>query len=279
MPPDLTRFASIVTVRDIFSPFIGVFEANRSTSEVWDEWSELSPDSSPLEHIGLVLQNKKPAGILHYEDLESGDSISDCMMPIPLHALITEETSLLVVAEMFARSDVQFFVVIRENDFVGWLSYHDLHKLPFRLCLFAALLGIEEKMLQVVLRNAQLAISKLPTQRRNSARSLYNKRYAGHPPKLDHEPWAGMASCTYFSDKASMLQECSQSRRLIPAVCEEKWMNLVNEVRNALAHPDPSKHFAIIVERNRFAGFIDWLGRIDTELMDFLNSDTPLELS
>ena len=276
---DLSRLASIVTVRDIYSPFIGTFEAPQNASDVWEKWSvELCWDSSPLDHIGLVLVDGKPAGILRYEDIQSGKLISDCMTPIPVDALITEETSLIVLAEVFAKRDVDFFIVIKGNDLVGWLSYHDLHKLPFRLCLFAGLLGLEDKMLQVILRNAEQALCKLPADRCKSARTLYEKRHVGYLPELRHEPWAGMAGCTYFKDKALMLQTCSQTRSLIPAVCEEKWMDLVGEVRNALAHPDPSRHIALILERERFSGFMDWLGRIDAQLMYFLKSDSPLEL-
>jgi hypothetical protein len=278
--PDLSGLATMVTVRDICSPFIGTFDSLRSASEVGDEWSlELCPDSSPLDHIGLVLQDGKPAGILHYADLQSDKSVSDCITPFPLDALITKETSLITVAGMFTTRDVPFFVVIKGNDFVGWISYHDLDRLPFRLCLFAAVLGIEEKMLRVVLRDPKLALGKLSSKQRDSARRLYQKHHADHRHTLHDEPWDGIVGCTYFRDKASMLQQCAQTRSLIPAVCEKKWIILLNKVRNALAHPDPSKHFAVIVDRERFAGFMAWLGRIDAELSDFLDSGSPLEVS
>lgn len=274
---ELSQIASLVTVRDICEPFIGKFDANRPAAEVAEEWSiELCVDSCPLDHLGLVLRDGRAIGIVDFSDLENGKILSECAEPIALGALITEDTPLVKAAEMFADHADYFFVVIRGNELVGWLSYHMLHKLPFRLCLFAALLGLEEKMLRCVLLEPEVALSKLSADQTRQLRGRLQKRHPIQRDDLKREVIA-MAALTGFTQKATCLAGCREVVRCCPSISEKQWRDLTIEVRNALAHPDTERHFAMLVERGRFAAFMDWLGRIDREITAFLEIGTALD--
>lgn len=266
----LSRIASLVTVRDIYTPFIAAFDASRDGGGVFEEWgTELCGEACPLDQMALVLQNGKPSGTLTYDALEAGKPVYQCMDDIRLDTLITEDTSLTRAAEMFARSDANFFVVINGNDMVGWLSYHDLYKLPFRLCLFAELLAVEGKMLQVAQQDAKCAFQKLPEGRRSAASRLYQLRGLAKDDDGGEAP-RSLVTCTNFIDKATILQRCVKTRRCIPTAGEKKWMLRAEKVRNALAHPNPAEYFVILVKRKEFGGFITWLARLDMELTAFL---------
>jgi len=269
---DLSRIGSLVTVRDIYTSFVSSFEVSRDVGDVSVEWgTELCGDEDPMNQMALVVEKGKPLGILTYDSLEAGRPLIKCMDAIRLDMLITEDTSIMRVAEMFTRSDTHFFVVINGNDMVGWLSYQDLYKLPFRLCLFAELLAAESKMLQIVQQDAQSALQKLPEGRRTAALRLYQLRGLAMDAKGCAAPHS-LVTCTNFIDKATMLRRCAKTRQAIAAV-GENWMRQAEEVRNALAHPNSVQHCSVLVKREEFGDFIAWLGRLDTELKVFLATE------
>ena len=270
---DLGRIASLVTVRDIFSPFIASFDAASAVSEVWEQWeTDLCENECPLNHMALVMRDHKPVGLLSFEALDADKkTVGECMNEIRIDALITEDTSLIHAAEMFANSATHFFVVIKGNEIVGWMSYHDLYKLPFRLCLFASLLAVEEKMLQVSQQNPHLAFETLPDGRKIAARRVYEMRGFARGTHAREET-SLLLTCTTFIDKATILKRCPETKRLIPAACEKEWMLLAEKVRNSLAHANPDEQLFVIVEREKFGGFLMWLARLETELMSFLTN-------
>ncbi len=155
--------------------------------------------------MALALSDGKPVGLLTYDALEVGKTLSECVDEIRLDMLVTEDTPLGRASQMFADSERYYFVVIMGNEFVGWLSYHDLYKLPFRLCLFAALLSIEERMLFVIQREAAVCFTRLPEGRKDAARKLYHVR-GFKPDTPDDETPHLLVTCTNFIDKATMLQ-------------------------------------------------------------------------
>ena len=266
----LGRIASLVTVRDIFTPFIASFDTNRPVEDVWQEWMELSIESecSPMNQFALAVSDGKPVGILAFEDLDAGKVLSTCAREIRLDMLVTEDTPLAQAARMFAEHEAYFFVVIRGNEFVGWLSYHDLYKLPFRLCLFAALLSIEERMLSVIQKEAARCLSRLSKGRQDAARKLYHLR-GFKLDELGHEEPRQLVTCTTFIDKATMIQQ-SHWIKAVPAASERKWMNLAERVRNKLAHPSPDEGSFPLVDRKKFGGFLTWLERLGEQLAAIL---------
>lgn len=267
----LTRIASLVTVRDIYTPFVASFDGHRTVADVWENWSiDLCGDDSPLNQMALVLRDGKAVGLLSFCALEADKKdVFECMDEIRLDGLVTEDTSLAHAAEMFTSCHAYFFVVINGNDFVGWLSYHDLYKLPFRLCLFASILAIEEKMTQVAQRYAARAIETLTDGRQAAARRIYQLR--GFPRDQNgNEAPAPLVTCTSFCDKATMLQGCAETKYRIPEAGQKKWMALAEKVRNAIAHPNPDEHFSPLVKRELFGGLLGWMRRLDAELTAFL---------
>jgi hypothetical protein len=266
----LSRIASLVTVRDIFTPFVASFDVRRSVADVSEEWSIELSSESPLDQMALVLSDGKPLGLLTYDALEAGKSLSECVDEIRLDMLVTEDTPLGRASQMFADSERYYFVVIRGNEFVGWLSYHDLYKLPYRLCLFAELLSIEERMLFIIQRAAADCFSRLPGGRKEAAHNLY--RWRGYKPDTpgDEAPHL-LVTCTNFIDKATMLQR-SPWIEMIPAASEKKRIKLAEGVRNKLAHPGPGP--LPLVERENFGPFLDWLDQLGAQLNGALSAES-----
>jgi hypothetical protein len=270
---DLNRIANLVTVRDIFTDFVATFPADWLAEDVREKWAcELCGNQSPLDQMALVEHQGKPTGTLTFEPLDNGKKLSECMDEIPLDSLITEDTPLTRAIEMFSKSKRYYFVVIQGNKFVGWLSYHDLYKLPFRLCLFAQLIAIEQKMLLVAQKDSRRAFDKLPRKRRDRAEHVFD--LSGHKCKSgEHRPVATLLTCTTFEDKATILQNCCKVSLQIPSVADKKCMKLAKEIRNILAHPTQEKLLVSLIEREEFCGFIIWLEKLNVELANVLESE------
>src|SRR5208282_2570937 len=204
----LGQIASLITVRDIFTPFVANFDATRQIPDVWEEWSmELAVDESPLDQMALVVSDGKPVGSLSFDALDEGKGeLSNCVEALRLDRLITDDMPLMQAAKMFVEGNVYYLTVISGNELVGWLSYHDLFKLPFRLCLFAELLSIEERMLSIIQRDASKCFSQLPPHRRQLALNTYARREYKRDESGNPYPQR-LVACTFFMDKKLMLLE------------------------------------------------------------------------
>ena len=122
----LGQIASLITVRDIFTPFVAVFDAARQIPDVWEEWSmELAVDESPLDQMALVVSDGEPVGSLTFDELdEEKGELSNCVDAIHLDRLITDDMPLMQAVKMFAEEDADYYLyVISGNQLVGWLSY------------------------------------------------------------------------------------------------------------------------------------------------------------
>lgn len=271
---DLSRIANLVTVGHIFNKFIATFTTDQLAEDVWEQWEEKFCDNqSPLDQMALVERQGKPAGILTFDALVdvNGKQLSEFMEEIHLDSLITVDTPLTRAIEMFSNKSAEyFFVVIRGNEFVGFLSYNDLDKLPFRLCLFAQLLATEQKMFLVAQKDSLRAFAKLRRKRRDRAEHSYVT--SGHKDDLEeHQRAATLLPYTTFDDKVTILQECCKVSLQIPSVANKDWTKLATTIRNELVHE--KKPLFSLIERERFPGFIKWLLRLDLELKTFLESN------
>ena len=263
----LGQIASLITVRDIFTPFVAVFDAARQIPDVWEEWSmELAVDESPLDQMALVVSDGEPVGSLTFDELdEEKGELSNCVDAIHLDRLITDDMPLMQAVKMFAEEDADYYLyVISGNELVGWLSYPDLFKLPLRLCLFAELLSIEERMLSIIQRDAAKCFSQLPPHRRQLALNTYARR------KYDRDEFGNpypqrLVACTCFTDKKLMLLE-SPLAVDIPAVSEQLNMDFAERLRNDLAHASAEADPGILVGQEKLGPFLAWLDRLDTEL-------------
>ena len=140
------QLAHLITVGDIYSPFITTLDSNRSVADVSMEWAiDLCCERhlDPMEQIALVETDGKIGGWIGYDMLEAGKTIRQCMDEIVPDAILTADTSILEAVAAFSASTLPYFLVLRGNHFVGWLSYRDMHKPPLRLCLFAMLINLE----------------------------------------------------------------------------------------------------------------------------------------
>jgi len=172
----LNRIAETITAGDICSPFIGEYSPTDSGSVVRQDWdSKLwnTRHESPFDHIGLVLKDGAPVGTIGYESLEEERSIWATMEKLSWKSVVAADTPLIETAKLFNEKSPFVFLVLRRNELVGWMSYHHLLGIPFRACLFALFLALEQAMLDVVATNPNVAVGKLRQGRLDGAKRVY----------------------------------------------------------------------------------------------------------
>ena len=132
-----------------------------------------------MEPIGLVKSNQKTIGWICLEDLESPKTLHECMDLISGDILISSSTPLLEAIHLYCRGDNYIYLVLKGNQFIGFLNYSHFHKLPFRLCLFALLMDLERTMLKITKSNPTLFLKNLTKGRVDYAEKIRNS--IAHP--------------------------------------------------------------------------------------------------
>jgi hypothetical protein len=272
MQSELASIASLVSVRDVFRPFVKVYEEKLSIADTFIDWMELACESSdsPLDQMALVVADGKPIGTITYDALESHkQSLSECIDLIEIDQIITIETSLMEASDMFARTNKYYFIIIDGNELVGWLSYHDLFKLPFRLALFAQFLSIESKMIIAAQGDSDFSFSRLSPARQERARGIYKKRE--QPKGRKQEPTSrSLITCTCLIDKFTMLKNNEQLFKNLPSLKSKNNYKKFEMVRNTLAHPNPDGLVHVLLARDQFGEFCRWVLCLNDELTRLL---------
>jgi hypothetical protein len=218
----------------------------------------------------LVSKDGVPVGTIGYEDLYEHRSIWATMNKLSWKTVVSSDTALVEAAKLFNAQSPYVFLVLRQNQLVGWMSYHHLLCIPFRACLFSLLLGIEQAMLDVVMTEPGLAVSKLSIGRLNKAKEVYLAR--GH--KLDKNGIPDprlLLECTNFIDKATIIRKCPVTAASILSV-NDIAMKKAERVRNSLAHPTGEHELVMLLSKSEIHNFLAWAEKLQTELHDFTNS-------
>lgn len=262
------ELASLVKVGDIFSPFIAQFDLSLSVSEVNEQLMELCDEEGldPMEQIALVVNNGKPEGWIGFDSLEAGKQFSECVDPIRPTAVMSADTPVLEAVKAFANATPHFYVVLRGSTFIGWLSYEDIHKLPFRLCLFALLISIEKAALDVLQKDPRQYISLLTDGRVSQAQKIYELR--GYRKDEKGRERAGLLlDCTQFVDKFSIISESEDLKSKLPALSRD-FSKVAEKLRNEIAHSSQGQKSSALLKRESLLPFIDSALRLQEQLLE-----------
>lgn len=264
------ELANLVKVGDVFSPFIGQYERTQSVGEVSDDWWVRCGEEGidPMDQIGMVVDNGKPEGLVAFEDLMADKQLSECMSPISPTAVMSADTPILEAVKAFANATPYFYAVLRGNTFIGWLSYEDIHKLPFRLCLFALLISTEKAALDVLQRDPKQAISRLRDGRVIHAQEIYRQR--GYRKDEQGKEHAGLLlDCTTFVDKFQIILRSENLKSKLPALSRD-FANVAEKLRNEIAHASQGQKSSVLLKRESLLPFIESAVKLQEQLLELL---------
>ena len=267
------KLANLISVSDIYTPFLSKFESNRSVADVNEEWSiDLCSehDFDPMNQIGLVITCGKIDGWIGFDMLESNKKLIDCIEKIDTDAILSSDTSIIDALTVFSKKSHPFFFIIKGDHFIGWLSYQDMmHKPPLRLCLFAMLLHLEKLMLDVVLLTPRISVELLSPGRFIKAKDIYLQR--GFNLDDQNNPYnSQLLECTAICDKFTIIQKNKSVLELIPSLKNKKICNIAEKLRNEIAHPGFEERSSLLLSIENLLPFIEWSEQLELELQNYL---------
>jgi len=173
-----------------------------------------------------------------------------------------------VIAEVkaFANATPHSYVVLKGSTFIGWLSYEDIHKLPFRLCLFALLISIEKAALDVLHKRPEVSISMLPVARVNKAKEIYAQRGYRKDPQ-GRERAGILLDCTQFVDKFLIISNSDDLRSKLPAA-SPGFTKVAERLRNDLAHSSQDQKSSVLLKRESLLPFIESALKLQEQLLE-----------
>ncbi len=266
------QLARLITVGDICSPFIDTIDADWSMGDVCDSWCCECADRNldPMDQIALVERGGKIQGWMAFDMLESNRTVFDCMEELSPDAILSADTSLVEAVTTFCAGSHSFYMILKANKFIGWLSYNDLHKPPLRLCLFAMLINIERLILDVALLSPRESVGFLPEGRLIKAKEIYARREYKYDQ--EGEPFSPkLLECTTIEDKISIIRKFTNIKQAVPALGNKKFCSDVWKLRNEIAHPGLEERSSSLLTREILWPFIMWAESLESELEDFLN--------
>jgi len=299
----LTKMATLVTVGDVCGPILTIFEYDTEIPTAWSTWLEVSSElipPDPLDYLSLVMKQGKIIGWLDFSDLVADSknvaSVETCMTSIDVGSLVTAETPLLEAMKMFDADSPYCFLVMKGNSITGAFSYQDLLSIPFKSCLFAMLLSVEQAILNIAQINASLAVSKLRDRGKRVEGQIRKQLPAGQSVKP-----SVILERSSFSEVLSALKSCAKTNRQLPTlnaiytkqnrffplkygVTGSKVHTKVKlrtdqaiELRNSLAHPNQPWRLSLLLPKEDLKAFISWLTEVEAQLAEYLTNGNKLE--
>ena len=277
------QLANLITVKEICSQlYPSIIDSSRTVAEVHDEWGGdfcYEHEVNPLDYIALVAEDGKIVGWIEFAMLEANKVISECMESISPDMILSADTTLFECIKAFSNSSRYFFVILRGNEYIGWLSWLDLQKPYVRVCIFSMLIHIEGQLLNVAFRNSNRTIQNLSPGRLEKAKHLYELR--NYQYNEQGNPYANnLLMCTTFIDKFSVLRKIEKVVELVPSLENKRLCKKAEDIRNQIAHPIIEDYVMKgLSSKEDFCSFIEWLEQLEEELRKYLEENPGIILS
>lgn len=267
----LNRIAASITAQDICEPFELEFDPRtrlRDAEEQWDGFCAAS-NTDPFDHIALISKDRKAVGTVTYEMLGAPEeTLGDVADGIGVESLVSAETPLLELAQMYGEKSLWVFIVLKGNHPIGWISYHHLLGPAFRSCLFGLILAVEQTMGDILKVKAKESIARLPPNRADAAKRIYGLRDYQRTRGPEAGPRA-IIDCSNFIDKITMIESSSEILKALPTFNRNLLLK-VESLRNVLAHPTPDHELSLKLPKQDLNGFIQSISAFEADLFKYL---------
>src|SRR6266481_2888062 len=164
-----------------------------------------------------------------------GTMVDDVVLRPQLTEFLSSATTIFKAVDLFAKTGIDRFYVLNNNDLVGILNYSDLLSKPICLLAFFALtLEIETLALELCQLDPKASWDCLSKNRQAEAKEIFEKRH-GKEPNSPLE-LRELINCTQFCDKGTILWK----QRLVEVRSRgelQGTFNKLERVRNQCAHP------------------------------------------
>lgn len=264
------KINNLITVNDICEPFIGIFDNFQNADDLWEKWTiDLCSEKGldPMAQIALVKNNQKKIGWIGFDMLESSKTLSENMEPITSNIIISSNTPLLEAIHIVINGNDLIYLILRGNDFVGYLTYNHFNKLPFRMSLFSLVIDLESSMLKMIKSQPKSFFNKLNRRRIKKAENRY-KYFFSSNKKDDVKYTSKLIDCTTLIDKFTMLKRTKNIVQKCPNIKNRSQIDMVDKLRNSIAHPKEETS-SLPINKEELIPFIQWVEELQKQLNSY----------
>jgi hypothetical protein len=250
----------MITVADIMEPLgpdLMMGESTRiSHDKLYDEANKADLKYDPRNRISLVFKNDEVVGYSTMDLLNSDTTIGKdgTVIQIDPTKIVSANTELFTFLATARIIDETHHIVNDATSYVGTVNINRFSKLPFRLCLLALMLNLEDTILRLAMSYPDKALRFINT---GYAESIFRKKY-GRP--WDYHSYFELLECTNFSNKCTILNKICMDDDL------SELLELAVEIRNNCAHSAPSEEFLKIMNHRALWEFTRKLRALNHEL-------------
>lgn len=212
-------------------------------AEMATKADEVGGDS---ETVFLVTKSGKAIGwcAMDFSPAEDPDevdwdtiSIGHICTPITPANMVSADTPVLELLELFATRKEEMYFVMDRSDVIGYITYGSLLSGETRYVLLMLPLQLERIALLMASVDCKASFASLPPGRRAKAEEIYRERRPAYP--RDKTPaLRELLECTSFCDKGMIIAK----NKLLPSLSRRRLMSIFDQaedLRNRCAHTTP----------------------------------------
>ena len=229
--------AELITVQNLQTPLGPDVFFGESISDAFGKLMEacIEPPYDPMDRVSLVIKEEKVVGCTFLDSmLPEYNTIGDegTIDPIEPSKIVATDMKVLDFLDIIPDTDHFWYFVLQNNRITGTIGKHDLFKLPFRLCLLALTLELEQEILQLALQNPKESWECMSSERRAKIERIYKIRYESEPSIQNR---GELLACTSLGDKGVILRKTQKlsgwSKKNLKSAFHH-----IEDLRNACAH-------------------------------------------
>lgn len=238
------QLARLLTARDLQWPLGPTLPAEMTAAEASEIlWEEALGKYDPTTRFSIVKKANTVVGYVTMDVIQEGTkSLAAFADQIPPDRIVHVSTPALDIFNKLEVPHLHPFFVKEKREITGTIGAGEFMGVPFRLCLFAITIELEETARDLLLKDAQASWDSLPQERRDKATQLYKDRPSTKwVPSHEYKPYREWLECTELCDKGTILRK----RGLVGDMSKSKLKELFEDVerlRDACAHPNRDRH-------------------------------------
>ncbi|MFW9843081.1 MAG: hypothetical protein ACFFEV_00735 [Candidatus Thorarchaeota archaeon] len=260
------ELAKLITVQDLQTPLGPDVYFGEAISDAWERMMEacIDPPYDPIDRVSLVFNENKVIGCTFLDYMDTDYEIigtKGSFEQIEPDMIVAAEMKVFDLLDIIPDSGQFWYFVLKNNKIVGTIDKNDLFKLPFRLCLLALTLELEQEILQLVMRNPSESWESMSSNRRQKIQGIFRNRYSVEPTDKN---LGELLSCTSLSDKGVILRKTQKIGGWTKAEMKSVF-NYVEDLRNACAHTNSEERIQKLLRSINFK-------RLVSEMLEIINA-------
>ncbi len=261
------ELARLITVQDLQTPlgpdiFFGELISNAHERMMV---ACIEPPYDPMGRVSLVIKEGKVVGCTFLENMQTEYNVigdEGTLESIEPGKIIAADMKVLDFLDIIPDTEQFWYFVLKNNRISGTIDKPDLFKLPFRLCLLALTLELEQEILQLALQNPKESWECMTLTRRDKIVEIYKKRYQAEPTD---KSLGDLLACTSLGDKGVILRKTQKLNGRGKKKLKSAFHH-IEDLRNACAHTNSEERMQHLIRSIDFKQLVDEIQQLTSAI-------------